>query len=232
MIVCVCSVESVNVNSSLFSKLPLWGLTQNKRTIKVVVCVWGGSVVWGRGGEVAPSDFYCYSSFYSSQMATQSPVHHTEPPLFSLSLSYSRFPSSSLPFSASSPSFVILSPWCLYFFPLSLLVFPLFPSFFSFSTPSVSSTNFLLTTHPFLLSVNQLLHSLLHFASSVSRIKKLIGIISDYLHFCKLQTFCRGWKFKIFFLLLSFSFSVSFSLSYWQLIGHICASLVQLNADS
>ena len=145
--------------------------TKQKDDKSVCVLVWGGSVVWGRGGEVAPSDFYCYSSFYSSQMATQSPVHHTEPPLFSLSL----FPPlafllplvlSLLPLfhlSSCRPDVFIssLSRWSSFLcFPLSFpSPHPLFPLLDFFSQP----------IHP----VNQLLHSLLHFASSVSRIKKL-----------------------------------------------------------
>lgn len=49
MIVCVCSVESVNVDSSLFSKLPRRDLTQNKRTIKVCVC-------WCEGGRLCEEE--------------------------------------------------------------------------------------------------------------------------------------------------------------------------------
>lgn len=67
----------------------------------------------GRGGEVAPSDFYCCSSFYSSQMPNQSPVHYTLPLLFSfpflLSLPSPLFLLPSFPFAASHLSFVMLS---------------------------------------------------------------------------------------------------------------------------
>lgn len=124
------------------SKLFCWDLShsallqiKNDQWWCMCACARTNKHAWGpvvqRGGEVAPSDFYCYSSFYSSQMATQSPVHHTLPPLFSLSPSYSR----SLPSLSTFPSFPFFPPlFHLSFCPLVTLN-AVFLLLFRFTSP-------------------------------------------------------------------------------------------------